>query len=157
MAGTTATGTGGFSYDGILSSIALSDATALDLHLTLSDASNIINPGFDFGLTDLLSFSARAGGGDITSLSLPSAFEIADYTNAFQTERLTVNSLAIDGATNDDQNSLNLEISSVVDAGTIAAYGSSGEQTAELSAMLLTGGTGLFLAIKYWTGSQSKA
>ena len=154
--GTTATGVGGFSYTGNLSSIALGDITAFDFHLTLTNVDNIINPVFDYGFSDLLSFSATVGGGVVTSLSLQTGFEFADNTDAFQGERLTVDSLAVGGANNDAQDPLNSNIITVVDTGTITTQGPGGVQAPEPSTALLAGGAGLLLIIKQRITRQPK-
>ena len=143
LTGTTATGVGGFSYNGNLASIALGNLTAFNFHLTLTNASNTINPVFDFALVpDLLSFSATVGGGVVTSLSLQTAFEFADNTDAFMSERLTIHSLAVNGADNDALNPINSNIT-VVETGTITT---SGPGTPEPSTVFLAGGAVLFLA-----------
>jgi hypothetical protein len=144
--GTTTTGIGAFSYTGNLASITLSEITAFDFHLTFTNSDYTIDPVFDFGLVDLLSFSATVSGGVVTSLSLQTGFEYADNSDAFLGERLTVTSLATGGANNDAQDELNPNIITVINTGTITTQGPGGT-VPEPSTLWLTGGAGLLLAI----------
>jgi len=141
--GTTPAGDGSFSYNGPLATIGLGDITAFNFELTLSNPSQIVNPWiFDCTLTDLESFSATVSGDVVTSLSLQTGFEFATNTDAAEGERLTVNSLDINGADNDVQNSLDESI-------TVADYGTITTQSApEPSTTVLVAGAGLLLMLK---------
>ena len=81
---TSVSGTGSFSYSGSLASIALGDLTSFAFELDLSSPGALVNPAiFDFGLPDLMSFSASVSGGVVTALSLTTDYEAAINTSNF--------------------------------------------------------------------------
>ena len=146
---TAVSGMGSFSYPGSLASITLGDLTsfAFELDLTTSGA---IPPTatFDYGLSDLLSFSATVSGGAVTALSLTTDYEAATNTSNFDENQknLVVTSLAVDGAFNNNFDTVFNRIT-LYDTGTITTQGP-GAPTPEPSTALLAGGAGLVLA--FW-------
>jgi len=140
-------GFGSFSYNGSLTSIALGDLTSFAFELDLSSPGALVNPAtFDFGLGDLLTFSASASGGVITALSLTTDYEAATNTSNFDENQknLVVTSLAIDGAANFNQDEVFNRVT-LYDTGTITI-------TPEPSTAVLAGGGALLLA--FWRRSR---
>jgi hypothetical protein len=136
-------GFGMFSYSGTLSSIALGNLTSFAFELDLTTPSALPPTAtFDYGLGDLLSFSATSSGGVITALSLSTDFEAASNTSNFDENQknLVVNSLAINGAFNQNDDDI-LNQTTLYDTGTITI-------TPEPSTGLLAGGGALLLV--YW-------
>jgi hypothetical protein len=149
--GTSVSGFGAFSFNGFPSTLSLGSITAFEFTLTLGNAGYAppgFMPVFDFTLTDLESFSATVSGGVVTALSFQTGFEFASNSDAFEGERLTVNSLAVGGANNDAQNSNNPDIITVIDNGTITTTGP-GSPVPEPSSLFLAGGGAVVLAWKY--------
>jgi hypothetical protein len=148
--GTTAiSGTGSFSYNGSLASIALGNLTSFAFELDLSTPGALpATATFDFGPLDLLSFSASVSGGVVTALSLTTDYEAATNTSNFDENQkdLVVTSLAINGAFNDNDDDVLNEIT-LYDTGTITTQGP-GAPAPEPSPALLAGGGALLLA--FW-------
>jgi len=145
--GTTAvSGMGSFSYSGSLASIALGDLTSFAFELDLTTPGAIPTTAtFDFGLGDLLSFSASVSGGVVTALSLATDYEAASNTSNFDENQkdLVVTSLAANGAFNDNQDEIFNRVA-LYDTGTITTQGP-GAPTPEPSSGLLVGGAALLL------------
>jgi hypothetical protein len=148
--GTTAvSGMGSFSYNGSLASIALGDLTSFAFELDLSTPGALVNPAtFDFGLPDLMSFSASVSGGVVTALSLTTDYQAATNTSNFDENQkdLVVTSLAVGGAANYNQDEVFNKVT-LYDTGTITTLGP-GAPTPEPSTALLAGGAVLLLA--FW-------
>ena len=146
---TSVSGTGSFSYSGSLASIALGDLTSFAFELDLSSPGALVNPAiFDFGLPDLMSFSASVSGGVVTALSLTTDYQAANNTSNFDENQrdLVVTSLANGGAANFNQDEI-FNIVTLFDTGTITTQGP-GAPTPEPSTALLAGGGALLLA--FW-------
>ena len=146
---TSVSGTGSFSYSGSLASIALGDLTSFAFELDLSSPGALVNPAiFDFGLPDLMSFSASVSGGVVTALSLTTDYQAANNTSNFDENQrdLVVTSLASGGAANFNQDEI-FNIVTLFDTGTITTQGP-GAPTPEPSTALLAGGWALLLA--FW-------
>ena len=146
---TSVSGTGSFSYSGSLASIALGDLTSFAFELDLSSPGALVNPAiFDFGLPDLMSFSASVSGGVVTALSLTTDYQAANNTSNFDENQrdLVVTSLASGGAANFNQDEI-FNIVTLFDTGTITTQGP-GAPTPEPSTALLAGGGALLLA--FW-------
>jgi hypothetical protein len=148
--GTTAvSGTGSFSYNGSLTSITLADLTSFAFQLDLSTPGATANPAiFDFGLPDLLSFSASASGGGVTALSMTTDYQAATNTSNFDENQkdLVVNSLSTDGAFNQNDSIVSNKVT-LYDAGTVTTQGP-GTPAPEPSTALLAGSGALLLA--FW-------
>src|SRR5579863_9053744 len=102
---TSVSGFGDFSYSGTLASIALGNLTSFAFELDLTSPGSIPPTAtFDYGLGDLMSFSASSSGGVITALSLSTDFQAATNTSNFDENQknLVVTSLATNGAFNDN-------------------------------------------------------
>ena len=146
---TAVSGTGSFSYNGSLASIALGDLTSFAFEMDLTTPLALPPTAiFDFDLADLLSFSASVSGGVVTALSLTTDYEAAINTSNFdETQKdLVVASLATNGAFNDTDDDI-LSVITLYDTGTITTQGP-GTPTPEPSTALLAGGGALLLA--FW-------
>jgi len=146
---TAVSGMGSFSYIGSLASITLGDLTSFAFELDLSTPGAIINPAiFEFGLPDLMSFSASVSGGVVTALSLATGYESASNTGSFNENQknLVVTSLAPGGAANYNEDEV-LNRVTLFDTGTITAQGPE-EATPEPSTALLVGCAALSLAFR---------
>jgi hypothetical protein len=142
-------GTGSFSYNGSLPSIALGNITSFAFELDLSTPGALVNPAiFDYGLSDLMSFSATVSGGVVTALSLTTGYEAAINTSNFDENQrnLVVTSLGTGGAAIFNQDEV-LNKVSLSDTGTITTHGP-GAPTPEPSTALLAGGAAPLLA--FW-------
>jgi hypothetical protein len=145
---TAVSGFGSFSYNGSLASIGLGNLTAFAFELDLSTPGAITNPAtFNFGLPDLMTFSASVSGGVVTALSLTTGYEAASNTGTFNENQknLMVTSLAVGGASNNNQDEV-LNRTTLFDTGTITTQGP-GAPTPEPSTVLLAGGAMLLLAL----------
>jgi hypothetical protein len=144
---TSVSGFGSFSYNGALTSIGLGNLTAFAFELDLTSPGSIPPTAtLDFGLLDLLSFSASASGGAITALSLATGYEAATNTSNFDENQksLVVTSLAINGAANFNDDDV-LNRITLFDTGTIVI-------TPEPSTTLMAGAGALLLA--FWRRSR---
>jgi len=144
---TAVSGFGSFSYNGSLTSIGLGNLTSFAFELDLSTPGSIpVTATFEYGLGDLLSFSASASGGVITALSLATDYEAADNTSNFDENQksLVVTSLAINGAANFNDDDV-LNRITLYDTGTITVI-------PEPATSLLAGGGALLLA--FWRRSR---
>jgi hypothetical protein len=145
---TAVSGTGSFSYNGSLASIALGNLTSFAFELDLTTPAAIPPTAiFDYGLTDLMSFSASVSGGVVTALSLTTDYQAATNTSNFDENQknLVVTSLASGGAANFNQDTV-LNRITLFDTGTITTQGP-GAPTPEPSTALLAGGAVLLLAL----------
>jgi hypothetical protein len=148
--GTTAvSGTGSFSYNGSLASIALGDLTSFAFELDLGTPNETPDPAiFDFSQPDLISFSATVVGGVVTALSLTTDYEAASNTSNFDENEkdLVVSSLASGGAANYNQDEVFNRVT-LYDTGTITTQGP-GASAPEPSTALLACGAAMWLA--FW-------
>jgi hypothetical protein len=146
---TAVSGTGSFSYNGSLASIALGNLTSFAFELDLTSPSSIPPTAiFDYGLADLMSFSASVSGGVVTALSLTTDYQAATNTSNFDENQknLVVTSLASGGAANFNLDTVFNRVT-LYDTGTITTQGP-GAPTPEPSTALLAGGAVLLLA--FW-------
>ena len=144
---TAVSGTGSFSYPGSLASITLGDLTTFAFELDLTTPSAIPPTAiFDYGLSDLLSFSATVSGGVVTALSLTTDYEAATNTSNFDENQknLVVTNLSSGGAANYNLDTVFNRVT-LYDTGTITTEGP-GAPTPEPSTALLAGGSLVLLA-----------
>jgi hypothetical protein len=146
---TAVSGMGSFSYSGSLASIALGDLTSFAFELDLTTPSAIPPTAiFDYGLSDLMAFSASVSGGVVTALSLTTDYQAATNTSNFDENQknLVVTSLGSGGAANYNLDTV-FDRVTLYDTGTITTQGP-GAPTPEPSTALLAGGAVLLLAIR---------